>query len=105
MTQAQIMSIIAPATQIVVLVSAAIVLVLAEPAINRMSPCSPLLTRLAFHLLAVGAAGNLLWAALGDIPSWPEALIIAGIALLLVRDRLRPRVSGDRRAVPVTDRP
>ncbi len=90
-----------PALQTVVLISAAIILILAEPAINRMSPCSPFLTRLAFHCLAVGAAGNLLWVTLGDAPSWPETVILAGIALMLVRDRLRPRVAGDRRARPL----
>jgi hypothetical protein len=89
---------LAHALQIVVFASAAIVLTLAEPAINRMSPCTPFIARLAFHLLAVGAFGNLLWVALGDTPNWPESVIIAGIALMLVCDRLRPRKAGDRRS-------
>lgn len=87
--------------QIVVFVAAAIVLALAEPAINRMSPCTPFIARLSFHLLAVGAGGNLLWIALGDQPNWPESIIIAGIALMLVCDRLRPRKAGDRRSRPL----
>jgi hypothetical protein len=53
--------------------------------------------RLAFHFLTVGGAGNALYVALGDKPNWPETVIICGVAQLLVRDRLRPRVKGDRR--------
>lgn len=84
--------------QIIVFVSSLIVMFLGEPAINRMSPCSGWLTRLAFHCLTVGGAGSALYVALGDKPNWPETIIVSGIALLLVRDRLRPRVRGDRRA-------
>lgn len=86
-----------PLLQALVFVSALIVLFLSEPAINRMSPCSSWLTRLAFHFLVVGGAGNALYVALGDKPNWPETVMIAGVALLLVRDRLRPRAAGDRR--------
>ena len=86
-----------PLLQVMVFASAIIIVFLSEPAINRMSPCSPWITRLAFHFLTVGGAGNALYVALGDKPNWPETVIICGVAQLLVRDRLRPRVKGDRR--------
>ena len=86
-----------PLQQVMVFASAIIIVFLSEPAINRMSPCSPWITRLAFHFLTVGGAGNALYVALGDKPNWPETVIICGVAQLLVRDRLRPRVKGDRR--------
>lgn len=92
-----------PILQVIVFVSSLVVTVLAEPAINRMSPCSPFLTRIAFHCLTVGGAGNALYVAIGDRPNWPETIIIAGVALLLVRDRIRHRVAHDLRARPLLD--
>jgi hypothetical protein len=85
-----------PLSKGIVFFSSLITLILAELAINRMSPCSPFLARFAFHCLAVGGAGNLVWVALGDSPQWPEAVMGLGVALLLGFDRIRPR-SGDRR--------
>lgn len=41
--------------QAIVALESVIVALLAEPAINRMSPCTSLVPRLAFHLLTVGA--------------------------------------------------
>ncbi len=86
-----------PLTKGIVFVSSLVTLILAEPAINRLSPCSPFLARFAFHCLAVGGAGNLVWVALGDPPRWPEAVMGLGVALLLGFDRIRPRAQGDRR--------
>lgn len=85
-----------PILQIIVMVCSAIVLILSEPAINRMSPCSRFCTRLSFHFLTVGAAGNILWVMLGETPNWPETIIIAGAALLLLLDRVRPGSRADR---------
>jgi len=65
-----------PLLQVMVFASAIIIVFLSEPAINRMSPCSPWITRLAFHFLTVGGAGNALYVALGDKPNWPETVII-----------------------------
>lgn len=86
--------------QAVVLLASGVVMALAEPAINRMSPCTPLIVRLAFHLLTVGAGANIGWVLLGDAPSVPEAIIVSGIALLLVCERVRPRRSGEDRRHP-----
>lgn len=89
------------ALQLVVVLSSSVVLFLAEPACDRMSPCTPLIVRISFHFLAVGAAANLVWILmLDDKPNWPEAIIVAGIALMLVCDRLRPRSAADRRRTP-----
>lgn len=88
---------VTPILQSVVLLSSIVVLFLGEPAINRMSPCTPMITRMSFHLLVVGSFGNIVWTCLGDVPQWPEVIVIAGIALLLVCDRIRPRSGGDRR--------
>lgn len=79
--------------QSAVFISSIIVLMLAEPAINKMSPCTRFVPRLAYHLLVVGAAGNILWLLLGDTPNWPESIIISGIALLLICDKFMPRSS------------
>lgn len=85
-----------PILKTLVVVSSTVLLFLSEPAINRMSACSKFITRLSFHLLAVGGAGNLLWVLLGDAPNWPETIIVAGAALLLLLDRVRPWSRADR---------
>lgn len=85
-----------PILKAVVLFSSAVLLFLSEPAINRMSQCSKFITRLSFHLLAVGGAGNVLWVMLGDTPNWPETIVITGAALLLLLDRVRPGSRSDR---------
>ena len=74
-----------------------IVAILAEPAINRMSPCTSLVPRLAFHLLTVGAVARIYAIATGDIPSVPTAITTGGVALLLICDRWRTGKAQDRR--------
>jgi hypothetical protein len=74
-----------------------IVAILAEPAINRMSPCTSLVPRLAFHLLTVGAVARIYAIATGDIPSIPTAITTGGVALLLICDRWRTGKAQDRR--------
>lgn len=86
-----------PILQAASLLSSIVVLVLGEPEINRMSPCTPRIIRLSFHFMVVGAFGNIVWVALGNVPQWPDAIFIAGVAMLLICDRMRPRVYGDRR--------
>lgn len=85
-----------PILQALQFLSSAVVLVLGEPAINRMSPCTPWFARLSFHFLVVGAFGNLVWTSLGDIPQWPETIVVCGAAILLLCDRRRPREKESR---------
>lgn len=73
--------------QILVLMESAIIVCLAEPAINRMSPCTGIFPRMAFHLLTVGAVFRLYAISTGDIPSLSTAISTGGIALLLLCDR------------------
>lgn len=82
----------------IVLVASIIIALRSEPELNRMSPCAPLPVRMAFHMLTLGAvaqiAAILAW---NDTPNWPEAITAAGIAALLISDRLaklRARVAG-----------
>lgn len=82
----------------IVLVASIIIALRSEPELNRMSPCAPLLVRMAFHMLTLGAvaqiAAILAW---DDTPNWPEAITAAGITALLISDRLaklRARVAG-----------
>lgn len=90
---------IEPATllQAIVALESVIVALLAEPAINRMSPCTNLVPRLAFHLLTIGAVARIYAIATGDIPSVPTAITTGGVALLLICDRWRTGKAQDRR--------
>lgn len=83
--------------QAIVALESVIVALLAEPAINRMSPCTNLVPRLAFHLLTVGAVARLYAILAGDVPSVPTAITTGGVALLLVCDRWRTGRAQDRR--------
>ncbi len=68
---------------------ALIILCLAEPALNRMSPCAPLLIRLAFHAIAIGSALRLYHLFDGHEPSWSALVQSAGLCCLLIVDALR----------------
>lgn len=59
----------------------------AESAINRMGKDTLRLVRIAFVLLAVGAAAMVVLILLGAVPSWPSLLICAGVAALLFCER------------------
>jgi putative chitinase len=92
-----------PVMQGVCFISSIVTATLAEPAINRMSPCTRFSPRLAFHLLFLGAVGNALWLLLGDQPNFPETTLSAGVAMLLICDRLFPRrpvVTSDQKNPP-----
>lgn len=86
------------ALQAIVVVEAVLVALLAEPAINRMSPCTHFVPRMAFHLLTVGAVARIYAIATGDVPSVPTAIMTGGVALLLVCDRWRKGGAGGRAA-------
>ena len=84
--------------QAIVAIESVIVALLAEPAINRMSPCTSLVPRIAFHLLTVGAVARLCAILAGDVPTVPTAITTGGVALLLVCDRWRTGKAQDRQA-------
>ncbi len=73
--------------QIIVVMAAAVIIVRAEPALNRMSRCTPIMVRVAFHLLALGAAAEIVCVITGDVPSWPAAIVTLGVATLLFCER------------------
>lgn len=90
------------ALQIATALAAAVVLARAEPALNRMTARTPQLVRIALVLLVAGAAAKLgAILLLGAVPSAPEALTAAGLALLLLCERrLRVLVPPGRPARP-----
>ena len=71
----------------VVLVAAIIIIVRSEPALNRMSGCTPMLVRLSFWMLTIGAVAEIVGIFAGAPPGWPDTIIIAGIAALLVCEK------------------
>lgn len=73
--------------QILGFVLCAAILARVEPAINRMGRDTPRLVRLAFALLAVGAAAGILAIATGAVPEWHVLILAAGIAALLLCER------------------
>lgn len=73
--------------QSIVLVAAVIIVWRAEPALNRMSPCTPFLIRVSFHLLTLGAVAEIVFILSGDVPSWPTAITTVGVAALLICER------------------
>lgn len=73
--------------QIAVIVAAVMIVVRAEPALNRMSRDTPFVVRVAFHLLALGAVAEIVFIVAGDVPSWPMAIVTLGVAALLVCER------------------
>ncbi len=90
--------------QLVGLISCAVILWRAEPALNRMSRCSPRLLRLAFVLLTVGAVAGIFYILIGVVPSWPTLLLAVGTALLLFCERrvriLTARSHLNRKGIP-----
>lgn len=82
--------------------SSAIMLWRAEPALNRMSPATPFVVRLAMWLLVVAACAQLLTLITGRLPDWPAVLLHIGVAALLLCERrlrvLVPRQRPPRRA-------
>lgn len=87
--------------QAIVILAGVVIIVRAEPAINRMSRCTPFMVRAAFHLLALGAAAEIECIVVGDVPSWPTAIVTAGIAALLICEGwLRVLCPSPRRKLP-----
>lgn len=70
-------------------VGACLVIVLrCEATINHMTRRTPLLVRLAFWLLLVGAVGSATCILLaGDVPPWPAVFGVWGAALMLFCER------------------
>lgn len=73
--------------QAIVILAGIVIIVRVEPALNRMSRCTPFMVRVAFHLLALGAAAQIVCIVVGDVPSCPTAIVTAGIAALLICER------------------
>lgn len=73
--------------QAIVVLAALVIIVRTEPALNRMSRCTPFMVRAAFHLLALGAAAEIVCIVVGDVPSWPTAIVTVGVAALLICER------------------
>ena len=85
----------------VVLLAAGVIVVRAEPALNRMSRCTPFMIRASFHLLTLGAAAEIVFILSGDVPTWPTAIMIIGVAALLICERrLRILCPPRRRTLP-----
>lgn len=87
--------------QAIVLAAALVIVVRSEPALNRMSQCTPFLIRVSFHLLTVGAIAEIVFILAGYVPSWPTAITSVGVAALLFCDRrLRLLCPPPRRRLP-----
>ena len=80
--------------QMIGLVCCLIILVRAEPAINRMSHRSPPLVRFAFALLVTGALAGILAILTGTVPDRTTLIILAGTAALTVCERRVRLLSG-----------
>jgi hypothetical protein len=70
--------------QAIVLISSLVIAVRAEPTLNRMCKCTPLMMRMAFHFLTLGAIAEIGSIFIGDVPSWSTAISTVGAATLLV---------------------
>lgn len=84
------------------LLFAALILFRAEPAIARMSPCTPWMLRYAFLLLAAGALAVILMVCTGQVPPAVAILLLtAGLSLLLLCDRrMRALLPPNRKGEP-----
>ena len=73
----------------------ALILIRAEPAINRMGHLSPpLLVRLAFALLVTGAVAGIIAILAGTVPDPHTLIILAGTAALTFCERRLRILSG-----------
>lgn len=78
---------IANILSVIVMVAAIVIVIRAEPALNRMNACTPFMVRSAFHLLTLGSTAEIVSILLGEAPSWPTAIVFLGVASLLVCER------------------
>lgn len=77
-----------PAAQILAGAACIVIVVRCEVVINRMNRRTPLIVRLAFWLLLIGAAGAGAQITLaGAVPPWPAVFGVWGAALLLFCER------------------
>ena len=83
------------AAQILAALLSTLILIRAEPALNRMGAGSPpFIVRIAFALLATGAIATLLALLAGHIPDHPTLLLLAGTAALTFCERRVRLLSG-----------
>lgn len=74
--------------QAIAVLACVVILIRAEPALNRMGKGTPFMIRLSIHLLAFGAlaeAGCIVFS--NEVPGWPAVILSAGVAALLFCDR------------------
>lgn len=85
-------------TQILTALCCLLILIRAEPALNRMGQLSPpFLMRVAFALLATGAVAGILSLLAGKIPDRHTLLILAGTAALTFCERRVRILTGNHR--------
>lgn len=73
--------------QLLAIAACVVIVWRAEPVLNRMSRCTPVLVRLAFLLVIVAATSAITMILLGDVPPWPSVLGSIGTAALLFCER------------------
>lgn len=73
--------------KVIVVLASLVIVFRSEPALNRMTRATPILVRLAFYLLTLGAVAEILFVLAGKVPNWPTAIMLAGIAALLFCER------------------
>lgn len=92
------------ALKLLLLIACSAILVRCEPALNRMSPCTPWPIRYALLLIALGALLGIFGLLDDDGSTNPATVILAsGIAILLMGERrlrhlFNHRKQGDRHA-------
>lgn len=68
-------------------------------AINLMTKCTKMLTRVGYLVLAGGAAIGAVMVVSGTVPHWPSAPVAAGVALIMSNQRKCPKVCASLRNV------
>jgi uncharacterized membrane protein len=70
-----------------VLMASIVIVIRAEPALNRMTCKTPLMIRLAFYLLTMGALAEVVFILAGEVPTVSAAILSAGVATMLYCER------------------
>ena len=74
--------------QLIAIFEALTVVMLSEPVLNRMSPCSPLLVRLSVHAICAGSIFRIYHLLDGHDPSWSSLVQLGGFTALLLLDQV-----------------
>lgn len=89
--------------KLLLLIACSTILLRCEPAINRMSPCTPWPIRYALLLIALGALLGIFGLLDGGSTNFATVILASGIAILLMGERrlrhlFNHRKQGDRHA-------